>query len=234
MIPIILAERMPLFRRGIRSTLERTGEWVVFEATEHVEIMELAQSYHPECVILAGDLATSFDTCWELRRQIPTVGILVIDPSPDEERFLEFLVRGASAYELRSISPEVLVDRVCRVCRGEYLNRSDVLSQQPRAALPSAASLQSESPANGSQASSTTPSPLSRREIQMLEHIAQGNSNKEIAKSLNISDQTVKNHITSILKKLSVDDRTAAVVHALRHGWIVLELPGTTRRSARQ
>jgi DNA-binding NarL/FixJ family response regulator len=62
--------------------------------------------------------------------------------------------------------------------------------------------------------------PLSNREIEILDYIARGNSNKEIAKSLKISDQTVKNHITSILKKLSVNDRTAAVVHALKHGWI--------------
>ena len=65
----------------------------------------------------------------------------------------------------------------------------------------------------------------------MLDYIARGNSNKEIAKALQISDQTVKNHITSILKKLSVDDRTAAVVHAIRRGWISLESPGTTEDS---
>ena len=62
--------------------------------------------------------------------------------------------------------------------------------------------------------------PLSTREVEILDYISRGNSNKEIAKSLKISDQTVKNHITSILKKLNVNDRTAAVVHALRHGWI--------------
>src|SRR5260221_214425 len=67
-------------------------------------------------------------------------------------------------------------------------------------------------------------SPLSGREIEILDYIARGNSNKEIAKSLKISDQTVKNHITSILKKLSVNDRTAAVVHALKHGWIKMDV----------
>jgi DNA-binding NarL/FixJ family response regulator len=65
--------------------------------------------------------------------------------------------------------------------------------------------------------------PLSAREIEILDYIARGNSNKVIAKSLKISDQTVKNHITSILKKLSVNDRTAAVVHALKKGWIKMD-----------
>ena len=65
-------------------------------------------------------------------------------------------------------------------------------------------------------------SPLTPREIEILDHVAQGNSNKEIARILSISDQTVKNHITSILRKLAVNDRTQAVIYALRHGWIRL------------
>ncbi len=62
--------------------------------------------------------------------------------------------------------------------------------------------------------------PLSPREVEILEYIARGNSNKQIARALRISDQTVKNHITSILRKLAVNDRTQAVVLALRQGWI--------------
>ena len=65
-------------------------------------------------------------------------------------------------------------------------------------------------------------SPLTPREIEILDRVAQGNSNKEIAYGLGISDQTVKNHITSILRKLAVNDRTQAVIYALRHGWIRL------------
>jgi DNA-binding NarL/FixJ family response regulator len=65
--------------------------------------------------------------------------------------------------------------------------------------------------------------PLSAREIEILDFISRGNSNKEIARALKISDQTVKNHITSILRKLAVNDRTQAVVFALRHGWIKMD-----------
>lgn len=64
--------------------------------------------------------------------------------------------------------------------------------------------------------------------MEILVYTAQGNSNKQIAKALSISDQTVKNHITSILKKLSVNDRTAAVVHALRHRWITKAVTKST------
>jgi DNA-binding NarL/FixJ family response regulator len=68
--------------------------------------------------------------------------------------------------------------------------------------------------------------PLSPREIEILEQISRGNSNKQIARILAISDQTVKNHITSILKKLAVNDRTEAVVYSLRQGWIKMEALG--------
>jgi DNA-binding NarL/FixJ family response regulator len=68
--------------------------------------------------------------------------------------------------------------------------------------------------------------PLSPRELEILEHIARGNSNKMVARALKISDQTVKNHITSILRKLAVNDRTQAVVLALRHGWIRVDERG--------
>jgi len=65
--------------------------------------------------------------------------------------------------------------------------------------------------------------PLSPREKEILDEIARGNSNKEIARILKISDQTVKNHITSIMRKLNVNDRTHAVVYAVRRGWIKLD-----------
>ena len=106
-----------------------------------------------------------------------------------------------------------------RVSHGEYLINDDVLSKPQLAnrVLKSFRELTVEEEDPGTK---DLYSPLSGREVEILDYIARGNSNKEIAKSLKISDQTVKNHITSILKKLSVNDRTAAVVHALRHGWI--------------
>jgi DNA-binding NarL/FixJ family response regulator len=68
--------------------------------------------------------------------------------------------------------------------------------------------------------------PLTAREVEILEQISRGQSNKQIARVLAISDQTVKNHITSILKKLAVNDRTEAVVYSLRQGWISMEGAG--------
>jgi DNA-binding NarL/FixJ family response regulator len=144
---------------------------------------------------------------------------MILTPSEDEERLFQSIKVGAAAYYTRNITPEELTDAVRRVSHGEYLINDDVLSK-PQLANRVLKSFRELSVEEEEAPGKDTHSPLSNREVEILDYIAQGNSNKEIAKSLKISDQTVKNHITSILKKLSVNDRTAAVVHALRHGWI--------------
>ena len=180
----------------------------------------------PSCAILNGTM-TSLDPleiCWMLRQQNPTMGIFILASSPDEEHLFQFVKRGASAYETRSISEGMLVDRVRRVCDGEYVVTSEALLSWPSGgSSPPGVTRRHKEVSVSETYESTSTFPLSAREVEMLDYIARGNSNKELAKALQISDQTVKNHITSILKKLSVDDRTAAVVHALRHGWIELE-----------
>ena len=106
---------------------------------------------------------------------------------------------------------------VRRVGHGEYLINENVLSR------PFVASRVLDEFRELSQVDSATESvfsPLTPREVEILDCVARGNSNKEIARLLSISDQTVKNHITSILRKLAVNDRTQAVIYALRHGWI--------------
>ncbi len=144
---------------------------------------------------------------------------MILTPSEDEERLFQSIKVGAAAYYTRNITPEELTDAVRRVSHGEYLINDDVLSK-PQLANRVLKSFRELSVEEEEAPGKDSYSPLSSREVEILDYIAQGNSNKEIAKSLKISDQTVKNHITSILKKLSVNDRTAAVVHALRHGWI--------------
>ena len=154
-------------------------------------------------------------------------GLIVLTASADEEQLFQYMKLGAAAYESRGITAACLADRIRQVARREYLISAEAIDRS-RAPLPTALRT---SPAlksgRGETHEPTSTYSLSGREVEILDYIARGNSNKEIAKSLRISDQTVKNHITSILKKLSVDDRTAAVVHALRHGWITFEPSGS-------
>jgi DNA-binding NarL/FixJ family response regulator len=139
----------------------------------------------------------------------------------DEEKLFYAIKYGAAAYLLKSVDAEELHRVIRRVAQGEYLINDSVLAKPILASkvLKSFRDLAEEV----DHEVEPLFIPLSSREVQVLDFIAKGNSNKEIARVLGISDQTVKNHITSILRKLAVNDRTQAVVYALRKGWIKMD-----------
>ncbi len=221
-IRVIIVDEQPLFRRGIRATLEEMENCIVIgESTDATDILELARTGNPDVALIDAGLTSSdpLELARQTRHLVPRMAVIILTPSEDEERLFQSIKVGAAAYYTRNVTPRELVEAVCKVSNGEYLINDDVLSKPQLASrvLKSFRELNVEE--EGTEAKDLY-SPLSTREVEILDYIARGNSNKEIAKSLKISDQTVKNHITSILKKLSVNDRTAAVVHALRHGWI--------------
>jgi DNA-binding NarL/FixJ family response regulator len=221
-IRVIIIDEQPLFREGIRSTLERMGDCtIVGESTDAADVFEIARMTNPDVALIDAGLTSSdpLEIARQTRHLAPRMAIIILTPSEDEERLFQSIKVGAAAYYSRNITPDDLADAVRKVSHGEYLINDDVLSKPQLASrvLKSFRELTVEEEDGGTK---DLYSPLSSREVEILDYIARGNSNKEIAKSLKISDQTVKNHITSILKKLSVNDRTAAVVHALRHGWI--------------
>ena len=228
-IRVMIIDEHPLFRQGCRWALENAGDCtVIAEASESRVGLELAKQQAPDVVLIDALLSTN--DALELARQVrhasPRVAIIMLTAFEDEEQLFQSMKLGAAAYLLKDILPEDLVEAVRRVSRGVYIINDNVLSRPNVAGrvLHSFRQLSAEEPPEVQPLYT----PLSNREIEILDYIARGNSNKEIAKSLKISDQTVKNHITSILKKLSVNDRTAAAVHALTHGWIKMdaEVPG--------
>ncbi len=221
-IRVMIIDEQPLFRQGIRSTLEQMDDCLIIgESTDAADMLELARTTNPDVALIDAGLtsADALEVARQMRHLAPQMAIIILTPSDDEERLFQSIKVGAAAYYTRNITPEDLVDAVRRVSQGEYLINDDVLSK-PQLASRVLKSFRELAVEEEDVATKDLYSPLSNREVEILDYIARGNSNKEIAKSLKISDQTVKNHITSILKKLSVNDRTAAVVHALRHGWI--------------
>jgi DNA-binding NarL/FixJ family response regulator len=171
---------------------------------------------------IIGELscADPVELAHRLRRLLPTITLIFLTDNQDEEQFFQAIKVGVAAYALRTTVEEELVEMVRKVSRGEYLLSDTVLSTPRKACrvFPPCREPLPKQEAEGRQ----QVSPLSGREMEIVDFVARGRSNKEIAKALRISDQTVKNHMTSILKKLSVKDRTAAVVHALQHGWVEL------------
>ena len=225
-IRVIIIDEQPLFREGIRATLLRMGDCeIVGESTDLADVLDIARTCNPDVALI--DAGLTFSDPLEIARQMrylaSRIAIIILTPSKDEERLFQAIKVGAAAYFTRNITPEELVDAIRKVSHGEYLIDEDVLAKPELATRVLDTFRKMGSTVEEEEEESETKniySPLSSREVEILDYIARGNSNKEIAKSLKISDQTVKNHITSILKKLSVNDRTAAVVHALRHGWI--------------
>ena len=222
---VMVVVQQPIFRQGVISILEHMGDCeIIGQPGSASEALDLARFHEPEVALLD----TFFDTIdiLEIARQMrtfsPKTAVIILSELEGEEWLFQAVKVGAAAYYTRNITPDELVEAVRKVSQGEYLINDDVLSQ-PNLASRVLQSFRELSTGAEEETRPLEPCPLSSREVEILEHIARGNSNKEIAKLLDISDQTVKNHITSILRKLEVNDRTAAVVYAIKQRWIKME-----------
>ncbi|HET7034641.1 MAG TPA: response regulator transcription factor [Thermomicrobiaceae bacterium] len=221
-LQILVIDDHPLFRRGIRWSLEEQRDLVVVgEASDGQEGIRLSDVLVPDVVLLDLNLPGmgGLEVARVLKRRHPQLGIIVLTMHEDDEQLFSAIRAGANAYSTKDVDPTVLIQLVRRVGRGEYLINENVL-QRPFVA--SRVLDQFRELSQVDEVPGAVFSPLTPREVEILDCVAHGNSNKEIARLLNISDQTVKNHITSILRKLAVNDRTQAVIYALRHGWIKL------------
>jgi DNA-binding NarL/FixJ family response regulator len=132
------------------------------------------------------------------------------------------LSSGAAAYCTKDVQPENLVNIVRHVAEGNYVINDQLLDASE---VDEWLSAKSEKLAGIYSDLGDPYQPLSAREMEVLIYVTQGMSNKEIAHTLGISHQTVKNHVTSILRKLGVEDRTQAAIYALRRGWVRLHEP---------
>ena len=219
-IRLLIADDHPIFRQGLRGILSGEPDVeIVGEASDGNQAIELARSVTPDVVLVDVHVSgkDGIEVARIVKTQQPRTGVIIMTAHDDEEQLFQAIKVGAAGYYLKDVQPDVLIDAIRRVSNGEYLINESVLTKP---LVASRVLKQFRDLALQGQDVEPLFVPLSAREIEVLEYIARGNSNKEIARALKISDQTVKNHITSILRKLAVNDRTQAVVYALRHGWI--------------
>lgn len=222
-IRVVIADGHPIFRQGLRGILEDIPEIeLIGEATDGPEAVDLVILNGPDIALI--DLAVTeidgIEVTRQIKTQAPTTAVIVLAMAEEEESLFQAIKVGASAFFLKSVNPADLIDGIRRVSAGECLINDSVLS---RPLVASRVLKQFRDLSGCGCEIEPLFVPLSAREIEVLDYIARGNSNKEIARALKISDQTVKNHITSILRKLAVNDRTQAVVYALRRGWIKMQ-----------
>jgi DNA-binding NarL/FixJ family response regulator len=219
-IRILIVDDHALFRAGIVNVLAREKDFeVVGEAADGRAAIEAANALSPNIVLMDLSLPQpgGIETTQHIRRELPATAVIVMAVDEDEEALFASIKAGAAAFLIKDVSPEDLVMVIRRVSKGEFLINDKVFSKP---AVASRVLKEFRELAVYGQEAQPIFAPLSPREVEILDNIAQGMTNKQVAYALSISEQTVKNHMSSILRKLAVNDRTQAVVYAMRQGWI--------------
>lgn len=221
-LTILIVDDHPLFRQGVRATLEGEPDFqVVGEAADGQSAIQAAEECAPDVVLIDISLPglNGLEVARVIKRRQPQVNLIVLTIYEDDEQLFSAIRAGASAYSSKDIEPADLVQIIRDVGAGRYLIDEHVFTKPH---LARRVLHQFRELAAAEEELGALFSPLTSREIEILDCIAQGMTNKEIADRLFISSQTVKNHVTAILRKLQVNDRTSAVIYALRRGWIRL------------
>jgi len=208
-IRILLADDHPVVREGIRNRLDGEEDClVVGEAVNGDEAISLARRLCPDVVLL--DVAMPgpgvVPVLEVLRQKVPAAKVLVVSAFDDDKYIFGTLAAGAAGYALKGERLSTLVEAVRTVARGEAWLSPRVAAKVTHRAL--------------GERTGAAGTPFTGREREVLELMAQGKENAEIAASLVISEQTVKFHVGNIYTKMGVSSRTAAVVQAIRNGWV--------------
>ncbi|HSM57307.1 MAG TPA: response regulator transcription factor [Candidatus Sulfomarinibacteraceae bacterium] len=223
-IKIMIVDDHPVFRQGLRDVLEIEPQMeVVAEAADGEQAVEVANEASPDVVLMDINLPTmnGLQVTRQIKSNLPDANFIMITGYDDAEQVFHALRVGAAAYCPKDITPEDLIRVILAVHAGNFVVGEKVMTHDEV--------VDWIEKKVGRMVGSLTADmeeylvPLSPREMEILEHVTRGMSNKEIAFKLGISHQTVKNHMTSILRKLRVDDRTQAAVYALSRGWVRLE-----------
>lgn len=220
-ITIVIVEDHPLFRRGVADRLSMEDDLdVIGEAGDGESGLEVIRSLEPDIAILDVNLPklNGQQVTQQIVAQKLKTKVIFLTAYDDSKQVLHSMKSGAAGYCAKYVRPDELVKIVRYVNSGNYVIGEHILTAEQ---LNDWLTMRAEG--DTSPLDVTEPfHPLSKREMEVVTCLTRGMSNKEIAANLGISHQTVKNHVTSILRKLGVEDRTQAVVFALKRGWVRL------------
>ncbi|MBN1201183.1 MAG: response regulator transcription factor [Anaerolineae bacterium] len=220
-ITLLIVDDHPVFRQGLLNIfLTEDDIEVIAEGDNGEDALRLVRALQPDVLLLDINLPgiNGLQVTSRLKTDHSTTAVVLLTAYDDMEQVLHAMRSGGAAYCPKDIEPELLVDTVRKVARGYYVVGGKVFNYDGLKEWLDAGVEAITGPYMVDPGEHFVP--LSPREMEILQFVTQGKSNKEIARSLGISHQTVKNHMTSILKKLDVRDRTQAAVYALRRGWV--------------
>ena len=211
-IKVLIADDHPLVREGLRALIATEPDMdLVGEASDGVEAVDLAMSLQP---VIPLDLMmpnkTGIEAIQEIKEENPDARILVVTSFGEDENVFPAIKAGALGYLLKDSSPQELLSALREVHRGEP-------SLHPTIALKLIRELDHPSQAKAEG------TPLTGREIEVLKLVAQGLSNHEIGETLVIAERTVSKHVSSIIEKLHVSNRTQVALYALKEGLATLD-----------
>lgn len=222
-ITLLIVDDHPLFRQGVIDALSLEADMtIIAQAANGEDGLSLIRSMHPAVAVLDVNLPGMNGqqiTHMVTQEKLPT-RILLMTGYDDVEQAIHAALAGAAAYCSKDIQAQSLPRIIREVANGKFVMGEQVFNRRE---LEQWVDDQME----GARRSYSEPGspfhPLSDREMEVLACVVRGMSNKEIASLLGISHQTVKNHVTAILRKFGVEDRTQAVVYALKRGWVTLK-----------
>jgi DNA-binding NarL/FixJ family response regulator len=218
-IRTIIIDKQPLFRAGVKQAFKEQTDFEIVEASPDEDLSTIIEADLPDVILLDIDSPSlnGLKVGRSLIQRYPATRLIVMTSEVNNDELFESIRIGAAAYLDKKATTLELEAIMRRVARGEY-PINDSLLATPTVAEHVLKQFQ-EMVSMGMSVESIT-APLTNRETQILRYVADGNSNKKIAQILDISEQTIKNHVSSILRKLNANDRAHAVVLAIRRGWI--------------
>lgn len=219
-IEVLVVSKQSLFREGIEHLLSGMEDMEISRIDEVSGEMPAIDTIAPDVALvdIDGPADSGLTLARNIRQRSPNVGVIVLTSNPNDAQLFQALKAQAVAYISKEITADQLISTIRRVAGGEH-PINDSLTNRPKVAEQVLHQFQELSWRNEAQ---TFISPTTPRETEILKYIAQGYLNKQIAAELGISEQTIKNHVTSILRKLNANARTEAVVVAIKQGLISL------------